>query len=320
MAWLYISIVLIMRVVQSVLGKATSKLTPNNSVGYLKNNAFYMWFATIPALILFLVSVIGQGGELYFGQTLLYAALSGLALGVTSCCSLYAVSTGTMVLNSLFGTAGLLVPSIAGIFLYNELLTVWQYVAIGIFIIGAYFLMGNSKLVYGKFTFKTLCVLILNLVMNGVTMLTQTMFAREVPDGNVSFFTLLSFLSGAIALTIILSVILVCVYKAPSKEESSTENKSFILIPPKDGEIKLDKRIYIWNIFLAVAVFLVSLLITECASTVSPVILFSITCGGATIISSIVGTVLYKEKFTKETAIGLVLGIGALIMIKVFAI
>lgn len=319
MAWLYISIVLLMRVVQSVLGKATSKLTPNNAVGYLKNNAFYLWLATIPALVLFIISIAGSSGELYFGETLLYASLSGIALAITSCCSLYSLSTGTMVLNSLFGTAGLLVPSIAGVFLFDEKLTVMQYVAVAIFIIGAYFLTGNSKAVYGKFTFKTLCILILNLLMNGITMLTQTMFARNVPSGNVSFFSLLSFTSGALLLTVMLTVILILVYKSPNSENAKEQTEGFMLIPPKDGEIKLDKRIYIWNMFLAVAVFLVSQLITLCAADVSPVILFSLTCGGATIISSIVGLTIYKEKLTVNGIIGLILGIGALIMIKVFA-
>ena len=320
MAWIFITIVLLMRVVQNVLGKSAAKLTPNHSIGYLKHNAFYMWLAAVPALILFIISIIGQSGELYFGKTLLYASLSGLALGVSSCCSLYALSNGTMVLNSLFGTAGLLVPSIAGIFLYEEYLTVWQYIAIVIFIIGAYFLMGNSKTVYGKFTLKTLLILILNLVMNGVTMLSQTMFARSLPDGNVSFFSLLSFAAGAIALSIILGVLYLAVYKCKDKPVDETVVQSFVLIPKPGKELKLDRKVYIYSIFLAVAVFLVSQLITLCASTVSPVILFSITCGGSTIISSIVGTTVYKEKFTKETAIGLILGIGALVMIKVFAI
>ena len=127
-------------------------------------------------------------------------------------------------------------------------------------------------------------------------------------------------MSGAVALSILLCIVLIFVYKKPNNEKKDGSADGFILIPPKDGQIKLDKRIYFWSIFLAIAVFLVSQLITLCASTVSPVVLFSITCGGATIISTMVGAVVYKEKFTKETAIGVILGVGALIMIKVFAI
>lgn len=320
MAWIYIPIVLLMRIVQNVFGKAAAKLTPNHSVGYLKYNAFFMWFAAVPALILFIISIIGQSGELYIGKTLFYASLSGLGLGVSNCCSLYAMANGTMVLNSLFGTAGLLVPSIAGIFLYQEYLSFWQYIAIVIFIMGAYFLMGNSKLVYGKFTFKTLVILILNLLTNGVTMLSQTMFARELPEGNVSFFSLLSFVIGAMALSIMLGVIYIAVYKCKDKHVEKEITQSFVLIPKPGNELKLDKIVYVYAICLSIAVFFVSQLITLCASTVSPVILFSITCGGATIISSIVGTAIYKEKFTKETTIGIILGIGALIMIKAFAL
>ena len=318
MGWFYIVIVLLMRIVQNVFVKTNSKLVPKNSVCYLKYTIFYIGCASIPAFVLFLIGYVGRGGVLYFDETLFYATLSGVALAIGCCCSLYALTTGTMVLNSLFATAGLLVPTIAGVFLYQELLSIWQYVAIVIFMLGAYFLVGNSKTIYGKFSFTTLVVLIVNLLSNGITMLMQTMFARNVENGNVSLFSFLSFISGAVVLALVLFVILIIVKNSDDKVENN--NDIFALLPNKKGQLALPKKVFLGALILAVAVFVINQLITISASTISPVTLFSFTCGGATIISAVVGSIMYKEKFTTKSIIGIILGVGSLIMIKIFTV
>lgn len=319
MPWLYITVVLLMRIVQSVFIKTNSKLVPKNSICYLKYTSFYIGCASIPAFILFIINGTQETLGLYFGQTLIYASISGVALAITCFCSLYALSSGTIVLSSLFGTAGLIVPSIAGIFLYNEHLSVWQYIAIIVFILGAYFLVGNSKTVYGKFSIKTLFVLLINLIMNGVTMLAQTMFARNLPEGNVSLFSFLSFFSGVVVLAIVL-LLFIYIYNVKGKMDNKTSEKDFVLMPSNADEIKLPSKVFLGATFLAIAVFLINQLVTLSAGMISPIVLFSITNGGATIISAVVGAVMYKEKFTTESVLGIVLGVGALILIKLFAI
>ena len=75
-----------------------------------------------------------------------------------------------------------------------------------------------------------------------------------------------------------------------------------------------------YALILAVAVFLINQLATISANLISPVILFAFINGGATIISALVGVLLFKEKLSVKGIIGIAIGIGSLILIKIFAI
>lgn len=392
MVWLYIGIILVMRVVQHTFDKFNAKSVPSNSIGYLKYTVFYEGVACVFALGLFAVQMLRDPGVSHVGSTLLYASISGVALAVSCCCSIYALSTGTIVLSSMFGTAGLLVPTIAGIFLYDEILNVWQWLAIGVFMVAAWLLIGGSKTTYGKFTLKTFFVLLASLLMGGLTMLMQTMFGRSVEGGNVALFSVFSFAAGAALLGVLLLVFTLLVRgrrraanavalpeNAESadtgKESSAAETRAhdevaadddatsdskkaagddttsdskkaagddtmsddknitaeqaatpkqatagdFVLVPLEKEKTVLPKKVYLYALFLAVAVFLINQLATLSTPLVSPAILFAFINGGSTIISAIVGAVLYKEKPNLRTVIGIVLGVGSLILLKVFA-
>lgn len=322
MEWLYIGIILLMRVVQNVFVKINSSSVPKNSVGYIKYTSFYQGLASVFALALFIISLFTDGGSIpNVGETLLYATVSGVCLSIACCCSLYCLSNGTMVLNSLFGTAGLLVPTIISIFLYDEKLSPLQWVAIGLFLVGAYLLSASSKKTYGKFNLKTLGVLILSLVSNGVTMLMQTMFGRNIENGNVSFFSFVSFIAGVLILLLLLVIIkVIAKKKGEVDEENKKENTDFVLIPSKNDNVNLTKKVYIYAVFLAVAVFVINQLVTITTPLMEPVILFAFVNGGHTIISAIVGAIMYKEKMNIQTILGLIVGLGSLILLKVFAL
>ena len=318
--WVYIGIILLMRVVQHVFTKATSNEVPANSVGYLKYTIFYQGIAGVLAFALFGVELIKGIDNLHFGETLLYASISGVALVASCCCSLYVLSTGTMSLSAMFATAGLLVPTIASMFLYEEYLNIWQWLSIALFMIASWLLISASKSTYGKFTLKTFLILVATLVLNGLTMLMQTMFGREVIRGNVSLFSALSFGAGVVVL-LVLYIICVIYSNKKFEEQGETVEKTvdFSLLPDNKKQMKLTKRTYLFALFLAVAVFLINQLATLSTPLISPVILFAFINGGSTIISAIVGAIMYKEKLSVRTIIGLVLGVGSLILLQVFA-
>ncbi|MBQ8426224.1 MAG: hypothetical protein IJX16_00465 [Clostridia bacterium] len=318
--WLYIAIILLMKVVQHTFTKANSKNIPSNSVGYLKYTVFYQSIAGLFALILFIFELIKGASNLYFEETLLYASISGIAIAMSCCCSLYVLTTGTMSLSDMFATAGLLVPTIASMFLYQEYLNVWQWLAMVIFMVAAWFLIGASKEKYGKFTLKTFFVLIGTLLLNGLTMLMQTMFGRNVVGGNISLFSTLSFFSGALVILILYMVCILCSKKSFRQNgEKKMESNEFTLLPANKEQTKLPKKVYLFAIFLSFAIFLINQLATLSTPLIAPVILFAFIFGGSTIISAVVGAVIYKEKITLKMVFGLLLGIGSLIMIQVCA-
>ena len=314
--WLYIGIIMIMRVVQSVFTKRAASSVPKNMIGYLKYTTYYQFLAGLFALGLFIIEVIKIGEVVEIGATLTYASISGFALAICCMCGVYALGTGTMVLNSLFGTAGLLIPTIASMFLYGEILRPLQWIGILIFMVGAYLLIGASKDTYGKFSIKTFLVLVLSLVTNGLTMLMQKMFGMNVVGGSVSLFSFSSFFSGVFVMCLFLLCVFPIYRKRLSENSLNETIDDFKFFPNKQEEIFLPKPLFIYGLMLAIALFVINQFATMATPLISAVVLFAMINGGATVISAIVGAIMYKEKISIKTVLGIVLGIGALILIQ----
>lgn len=295
MAGWYIFIILLFRVVQALFSKRSSMEIKNITmlVGY---NSFKNLISAVLGMLLILA---GGRGFKYDALTVLLALFSGLSLFCSGFCGIYAMKSGTVSLNSMFGTAGMLIPIAAGAILFDKPVAPMQFVGLGLFFLSAYLLMGASKTVYSNFSVKTVLLLMGSMVANGCTMLAQQMFTTYVPDGDVSVFSFLSF--GMIA---VLSGGLYTAMNSAAKEEKE----------PK----KLSRTLMICGVALAVSVFVINQLATISTVLVSPVILFTFINGGGTVISTLVAAVVYKEKICKKTAVGIIAGIASLVIIKMF--
>ena len=291
----FIFIILLFRVVQAFFHKRSSNGIKNITmlIGY---NAYTYGISAVLALLLILLTEAGFQINLL---TILFATVSGLAFFFATFCSVNAMKSGTVGLDSMFGTAGMIIPILAGVFLFNKQVAPMQYMGLVVFFVSAYLLINASKTVYSNFSYKTLLFLIGSMVSNGCTMLAQQMFTTYVPDGDVSVFSFLSFAIIA-ALSAIFYGSLVTTGK------------------PEKGTVRLSKQLLVCGVALATAVFVINQLATICTRTVPPAILFTFICGGGTIISTIVAALVYKEKITRKSAIGIVLGIVSLVIIKVF--
>ena len=315
MVWIYIAVIMIMRVVQSIYTKKSADLVPANSVCYLKYTALYMGAAGVMAAAVFCVGLALDDTVAAVGETVLYACISGAALAVGCMCTVYALGKGTLALNSMFTTAGILVPTVAGIFLYDENLRIWQWVALALFIVSALLLIANSKSVYGRFSLKTFAVLLLSFAANGLTMLMQKMFGMSAEQGNVALFSLISFAAGALLLLVPLGIILLLYKKRGEREEP--EEKGFRLLPQTDEEMKVPKKAMLYGLVLAVAVFVINQLATMSTPLLPSVILFTFINGGAMIISAIVGAVAFREKLSFKSIAGVLLGGVALFLLQI---
>lgn len=293
MASLYIGIILIFRVVQALFNKRSSIEVKNIPmlVGY---NAYKNSISAVLGLVLILIA--GNGFRLN-GLTVVIAGCSGLALFFSGFCSIYAMKSGTVSLNSMFGTAGMIVPILAGAILFGKPVAPMQWVGLAVFFFSAWLLIGGSKQVYTNFSLKTLLLLIGSLAANGATMLCQQMFTAYVPDGDVSVFSFLSF--GIIAL---LSAVFYRSLATGQRQQAAKPSKALLVC----------------GVALAVSVFVINQLATLSTRLISPVILFAFINGGGTIISTVVAAVVYKEKISKKTAAGILLGITSLLLIKFF--
>lgn len=293
MGTLYISIILMCRVVQHICGKSTS-----NAIKDISCFIQYCSYSNILSGILGLFLIlIAQNGFNFSLSTLLISCFSGIMLAASSGFTLAAMKSGTVALSSLFSTAGILVPCIAGIFIFNQPMSYGQWIGIALFFVAAYLLIGSSTKIYSGFSLKTFLLLIGAMLANGFTMLAQQMFTFYVPDGDVSVFSFLSF--GIVG---VLMLILTCI--------------------PTKGEIKiqyrLSNKLLILGAGSAVAVFIINQLATLSTALVSPAILFAFINGGSTIIAAIVAAICFHEKLTLRSILGITIGVVSLIIIKAF--
>ena len=293
MAAVYIGIILVVRIVQQICGKYKSILFPKTFRGVAKLFAFTNLLSTVPALILMLL----DGNTTINFITVLTSALSGFALVISSICSLTAMKSGTMVLCSMFSAAGLIVPCIAGVFLFSEPMSWLQWLGIVVLIASSLLLISSAKQIYPQFSLKTVLCLVCSFLGNGLTMLMQMIFSHSTGGGSVSMF---SFFTFAIPCLTMVLIVLFSGRKSSEKDE------------------KLPKKLLFFAALAGVAVFIVNQLATLASGFTPPAILFAFINGGNTIIAALVAAVMFGEKLTVKSTAGILLGVASLIIIKAF--
>lgn len=290
---IYIGIILLCRVAQHMCNKKAS-----NGVQGTTALLTYATFRNVLSAVLALFAILISGNGFRCNVlTIIISVLSGICLTASTYLGMLALRNGTVALTSMFGTAGLLIPAVAGIFMFGKPVSIGQWVGIAVFFAAAYLLISSSKKIYAGFSFKTLLLLCAVLLTEGCTMLSQQMFAQYVPNGDVSVFSFFSFGIPGVVMTFYLLI----AHKGGKTEES-----------------KLAPKVLGFGVILSVAVFVINQLATLAAAVVSPVVLFTFINGGSTIIGTIVAAVVFREKLTVKSVVGVLIGVTALIMIKAF--
>lgn len=288
---LYIGIIMLCRIAQHLCNKESSEEI-KNIVTFVHYGAFRQIISAVLAFFLILIMRNGFHCDL---PTVIIAGISSLMLIASMGCNIMVLKSGTIALASLFSTAGLLVPCIAGIFLFGQPMSVGQWAGVALFIISAYFLISSSGKIYHGFSWKTFLLLLGVMLSNGITMLAQQMFSHYVPNGDVSVFSLLSFGIGGILMLSLLPI------------TARTEQAPIL---------KLSNKLIGYGIALSSAVFIINQLATLATALVPPAILFSFINGGSTVIGTVVAAICFKEKLTLKSVIGVALGVASLIIIK----
>ncbi len=296
MAVIFIAIIMLMRVLQSLYNKKAAMVLPDGIKPYIAYISVSKLFAAAFALIIIIPTMDFSGVN---AQAVAIAACSGTFLAINSVCGIKALLGGTIALNSMFSTAGMVIPILLGTVIFNDSINAIQVVSIAILFLSMFLLLSSTKNILRSFSVKTVGWLIGSLVTNGMVMFCQKLFGELQPDGNVSMFSMLTFLIPAVVLGVVALV---------------------MKTPADDGEkvAIMPKKLVIYSIILAFAVFVIQQLVTMLTPVMSSAVLFTLVNGGATVIAAIVGAVVYKEKITLKSGIGIVLGILALIAIKIY--
>lgn len=295
MGAIYIAIIMLCRVAQHLCTKKTS----NQMTGMLCFFKYSAYRQLLSAAFGFGLILIAHSGFQCDSATIVISVFSGLMLVLASGLSLAILKTSTVALASLFSTAGILVPCIAGIFLFHTPMSIGQWVGVLLFFVAAYFLISSSAKIYCKPSAKAFLMLLGLMLAEGFTMLAQQMFTHYVPDGDVSVFSFLSF--GIVGVFMLIAALL---NRNRSDEKEAASSK---LTPDLLG----------LGAVLSAAVFIINQLATLATAIVPPAVLFTFINGGSTIIGAIVAALFFHEKLTPRSIAGILLGVAALVIIKI---
>ena len=292
--YIFLIIILLLRVPQNFSSKKTSGLVTNLQSYFLYGTYSY----TLAGLIAF-VMLLFDGMSGFSLPAVGISALGAVSLAVSLFCSIEALKSGVMVLAAMAGSAGLLLPCIAGIFMFNEPMKPMQFIGIALLIFSGWLLIGYSKEQTGSFTPRTLLLLIGSMLSNGSVMLAQKMFSKYLPDTSVSIFSFLTF--GLIGIGMFIGLV-------PSLLSQSGRAK-IAAVP---------KPVFLYGTISSIILLAINQLATLAGRNVPSAIMFPINDGGATIITAITAAIFFKEKLTVRSVCGLILGIGSLIVINLF--
>ena len=291
----YLLIILLLRLPQNLFNKRSSGIV-KGAPAYFAYGAYRYLLSGGMALVLLLFAGGFSGVSL---KALAISAIGAVALGSNLFFGLEALKSGAMVLASMAGSAGLLLPCVFGIFMFDEPMSLMQLFGILLIIFSGWLLIGYSKKLKGSFTPRTMLLLIGSMLSNGFTMVAQKMFSKYLPDVSVSVFSFLAF--GLVGVGM-------CVGLVPqlTKKEKREEIK------------KLPKALWFYGAGLSTILLIINQLATIAARVIPSAIMFPINDGGATIITALTGAVVFKEKLTARSVAGLALGIASLIVINLF--
>ena len=292
--YIFLIIILLLRVPQNFSSKKTSGLVTNSQSYFLYGTYSY----TLAGLIAF-VMLLFDGMSGFSLPAVGISADGAVSLAVSLFCSIEALKSGVMVLAAMAGSAGLLLPCIAGIFMFNEPMKPMQFIGIALLIFSGWLLIGYSKEQTGSFTPRTLLLLIGSMLSNGSVMLAQKMFSKYLPDTSVSIFSFLTF--GLIGIGMFIGLV-------PSLLSQSGRAK-IAAVP---------KPVFLYGTISSIILLAINQLATLAGRNVPSAIMFPINDGGATIITAITAAIFFKEKLTVRSVCGLILGIGSLIVINLF--
>ena len=189
MIYVYLLSILIARVVQAVFSKMSS-----NKAGNIAVTVRYTAYQYTLSAVLGLVLVLGSLSELKIDlPTAAIALLSGASLFFSTFFSIYGMKSGTVSLVSMFSTAGLLVPVAAGVFLFDQPVSLLQGVGTAVFVINQ-FATKLTALLPPVFLFT---------FINGGGTVISTLVAAAMYKEKLSVYSILGVIIGIGAMVII---------------------------------------------------------------------------------------------------------------------
>lgn len=296
MGYLFLTIALLCGSTKGYCGKRASGLLQ----GYTGSTAGNLLRISACVIISFiLVVTCGQLPGLRLSLPALgVCALCGLSTAGFSILWMVCVRKSAYMMLDVFIAAGMLVPLILCDLLYQEQISLLQWVGVALTLLAVLIMCSYNNTIKAKLTLPGLLLLLMTGLFNGTTDFSQKMIVKsfpQVPNAVFNFYTYVF----AIAALLIAFVFL------------------RLRFPGEGGDLAVGFRKALpLLLIMAATLFGSSFFKTEAAKHLDAAVLFPLTHGCTLILSSAMAALFFKEKITWRSILGLSLIFIAMVIIN----
>ncbi len=297
MVGFWIGVVSLLRIVQATCNKMTSGHLCSTAL-FFRYGAFFEGMAAVFSLLY--MCVVGFYG---FGTiTVVCSLLSAMCYVTELVTSLKALKTAPLVLCNMCAMGGgIILASIAGILLFDEPMTLLQWLGVAVFFAAAWCLSPVQRIGGKKMTAKSWLLLIVNFLINGAASILSKYFAVRVEGGNAAMYSCFTYAFSALLFLLLLA--LCTARKTPGKEKTPA-------VP-----VKLTRPLYLYGVLLGATCASIVYLTTTLSRTVTVVVLNTVPSVISIVGCLLLGAVLFREKITVRNLCGVILGALSVVLI-----
>lgn len=294
MGYLFLSFALICGAVKGFCGKKISGYAEN-----IKSAVFLNLIRMLLCIVFGFVIIVFSADIACFSfdiNIILISAMSGIGTAFFVVSWLLAVSKSTYMMLDVFLMLGTLVPIVTGYLIYSEPVGMRQIIGFALLLMAVLTMCSYNNTVKEKLSLGSVFLLICCGLMNGIASASQKVYVNTFPETPISIFNLYTYVFA--------SIVLFLFFVFTSGKEHIKFND--------DGS----KKTYVFICIMAVALSLHSYFSTMAASYLDSVRLYPLSQGASLIISTLMASILFKEKLTFKAIIGIVSSFIALLIIN----
>jgi drug/metabolite transporter (DMT)-like permease len=282
----------VMRVIQTTCNKKVSNLLRSD-----KTNLHFLAYQNLVSAVAAIVLVLIGGFYGFDMPTFIIGFFMGLSITAAVITSFESLKSSSILLVYMISNASIILPTVLGIFLFGEQVSLFQWLGVVMFLISSVFIVKSSQQATSSLTVKSILFLLAVFISNGIIMILQKYFAIEYPKGNIALFNFAAYFTNAVLFYIIVG---------------------FLALKKKQMPQRLGKPLLINGALLSLAIFIIGQLVTLCARTISSAVLFTVSGGISLIVAALVSSLVFKEKFNINSLLGLITSLAAIVILSVF--
>ena len=294
MGYIFLAIALLTNNIKGYCGKQMSRYSAK-----LNDTLLICFFRMLMCIGTSAVILAVTGG--FFGLEITpkligYAAFSGISTAILVAVWLFAANSSGYMMLEVFQMLGVGVTILMSFVFYQEEITVRDLIGFAVLVFAAYLMHAGTKV---KPTLKTLAVVILCGLANGMTDFSQKAFIYSGLDTTTAQFQLCSYVFAAVTLIVLYTAITV---------GSKTEEKN--------GAGAILKKTWYFVLIMAICLYGNSFFKTEAANYLSAAKLYTLSQGGTMAIGTLMSAFLFKEKLTLKSGISIAITFIGLLIIN----